>query len=118
MKMSNLRIPNLKPEYLQTKIQEWQALECILTIDDPVSRWELFQIWLADKGDWQTVIKKVLQTPDNDDCFNVVLDALNIPRSLLAMFDANGKIRAGASHYIGVIKELYLARIAPPKVLN
>jgi hypothetical protein len=112
-----MKFQPLKLNYLQQKFEQWQALQLILSIDSPDSRWELLQIWLRDKGDWQKVINKVLSTPDLDDCLSVILEALNVPRSMLMLFDADGKIQAGAQHYISVIKTIYFDRLAPPKQL-
>jgi len=103
-------LPNLQT--LQAKAEEWNALKNILTIENPDSRWNLLQIWLRQKGDWQAIINQILQTPSTDDCIWLIVDALQIPRSMIALLDANGSIRAQAAQHIATVKTLYFDRLS------
>lgn len=113
--MSLMSLPNLK--YLEAKAEEWKTLQLILQIESPEARWQLLQIWLNERSDWQQIIQAILQTPDNAACLKLILDKLEIPETMLSFFDGKGLIRQGAAHYISVIKALYLDRIQQPKLL-
>lgn len=104
MNLTNL--PNL-----QARAKEWDALKNILTIDDPNSRWNLLQIWLRQKGDWQALINQILETPETTDCVWLIVDALNIPRQMIGLIDASGVMRRQAAQYIAIVKSLYFDRL-------
>lgn len=114
MKLTNL--PNL--ESLKKRAEEWAALQLILTIDSPESRWQLLQIWLREHDDWQQLIEQILATSSNHDCLALILAKLEISQSLIEIFDRDGKIRDKASLYIGVIKQLYSDRLNHTKRLK
>lgn len=105
------------PKTLQSKIAEWNELQLILSLDDPESRWQLLQIWLSKKGEWQEVIHEILATPELQDCLLLILDKLGIPPWMLSLYDQDMKIQNAAKHYIGVVKMLYLDRLASPRRL-
>ena len=97
-------------ELLRRK-KEFEAFATIMNLSNPESRWQVLNLWLAEKGDWQQTIKECLDSDDSQ-IVPILCRALNIDENALALFDANGAVRQKAVEQVKAVKALFLARQA------
>lgn len=97
---------------LQRRIEEWRALKQILEFQYPDGRWQLLQIWLRQRGEWQSLINEILDTPSDEDCLTLVIEAIGMSESQLRLIDPGGQMQSEAIGYINALKRLYFDRLA------